>query len=235
MWGGVRLIDRDIITGPLRASLYAKPCGGEEGGDIYYFSVCGQDQLTRIAIADVQGHGHEVSKTSEWLYELIRDSMHSLHADAVLRELNARVIAQGFEAMSTAALISYYVGDSHLYYSYAGHPPALLERRGHSSWAPLVLEHRPALANLPLGYFEHTEFDRGVLHIKPGDRLFLYTDGVTDVPDHTGLPRGSRWLIEHLDEHREHNVSAIKQSVTKHLAEPSPLPDDATLMVIEVH
>ena len=57
VWGGIDHIDRDIVTGGLTASVYSKSSDGSRGGDIYYFSVCGGDQLTRIALADVQGHG----------------------------------------------------------------------------------------------------------------------------------------------------------------------------------
>lgn len=235
IWGGVQRVDRDITSGPLKASVYSQPSDGEEGGDIYYFSVCGHDQLTRIAVADVQGHGQEVSRVSNWLYELIRDSMHTLDARHVLEKLNDRVIEHGFEAMSTVALLSYYVGDSRLFYSYAGHPPAFLERRGGGAWSPLKLEYRPVPTNLPLGIIPGMVYDQGELAIRPGDRLFLYSDGVTDSVDHSGEQRGERWIREHLDLHREKTVGGLKRSMVEGLAEPAPLKDDVTMMVVEVH
>src|SRR5579863_1889097 len=106
IWGGVDSIDLDVATSALKASVYSKACEGSRGGDIYYFSVCGSDQLTRIAIADVQGHGEAVSTISRWLYELVRDSMDSLDATGVLTKLNALALDRGFDAASTAALLS---------------------------------------------------------------------------------------------------------------------------------
>src|ERR1700716_1763337 len=193
IWGGVATTDLDVITSALRASVYSKPCEGESGGDIYYFSVCGSDQLTRIAIADVQGHGEQVSQVSRWLYELIRDSMDTLDARGVLRDLNTCVIDHGFEAMSTVALLSYYLGDSNLYFSYAGHPPAFLYQHAEGAWRPLELELNARQSNLPLGILAGVEYDQSTLAIHRGDRLFMYTDGVVEYPDLNGQPLGERW------------------------------------------
>ena len=33
---------------------------GERGGDVHFMSVCGNDLISRIALADVSGHGREV-------------------------------------------------------------------------------------------------------------------------------------------------------------------------------
>ena len=60
IWGGIRFADENIKTKGLTASMYCKPFESNEGGDIYYFSVCGKDILTRIAIGDVAGHGKSV-------------------------------------------------------------------------------------------------------------------------------------------------------------------------------
>ncbi|GAG80253.1 unnamed protein product [marine sediment metagenome] len=42
---------------------------GGKGGDIYYFGVCKGDIITRLAIADVTGHGETVSEVSQYVYD----------------------------------------------------------------------------------------------------------------------------------------------------------------------
>ena len=75
IWGGIKNQDADVCSRGLTASLYSSACEGGKGGDIYYLSVCGEDKLTRIAIADVVGHGEQVSAVSQWLYDTLQDRM----------------------------------------------------------------------------------------------------------------------------------------------------------------
>ena len=60
IWGGIRNQDTDVCSAGITASLFSGACDGGKGGDIYYLSVCNSDMLTRIAIADVIGHGRAV-------------------------------------------------------------------------------------------------------------------------------------------------------------------------------
>lgn len=237
IWGGVESIDMDVATSALTASVYSKSCEGTEGGDIYYFSVCGSDQLTRIAIADVQGHGEAVSTMSRWLYELVRDSMDSLDATGVLTSLNARAIERGYGAASTVALLSYYLGDQQLYISYAGHPPALARRKKNREWTELTLDNGVGMANLPLGMMPNVAYSQMVLPLETGDRLFLYTDGITEYPDAAGEPLGSPWLIGRLEDAGNRTVAEVKRGVIESLMAENANGmehDDITLIVLEI-
>jgi serine phosphatase RsbU (regulator of sigma subunit) len=53
----------DIFTAPLT------------GGDIYYFGVCKGDTISRLAIADVTGHGEAVSEISQYVYDSLKAHM----------------------------------------------------------------------------------------------------------------------------------------------------------------
>ncbi len=57
IWGGIRNFDNDVATRPVTTSLFSSSSSGRKGGDIYYFSVCDNDAIARIALADVSGHG----------------------------------------------------------------------------------------------------------------------------------------------------------------------------------
>ncbi len=75
MLGGIRNRDIEITAGKVIASIYSLSCEGGKGGDIYYFGVCKGDQITRLAIADVAGHGEAVTDVSQYVYDSLKDHM----------------------------------------------------------------------------------------------------------------------------------------------------------------
>ena len=77
IFGGNMLADTDLCTRGLTASVFSAASEGEQGGDVYYFSVCSSDLLTRIAVLDMRGHGMEVSHLSKWLYKSLDQHMNS--------------------------------------------------------------------------------------------------------------------------------------------------------------
>jgi sigma-B regulation protein RsbU (phosphoserine phosphatase) len=229
VWGGIDHIDRDIVTGGLTASVYSKASDGSRGGDIYYFSVCGGDQLTRIALADVQGHGESIAEVSAWLYDLVRDSLESVDATNILATLNNRMMQYNGAITATVTIVSYYLGDRTLYFSSAGHPPALLQKRTGKVWRPLDLNHNNGLVNLPLGMFPDVGYTQQTTAVEAGDRVF---------PTAQGEPIGPEWLIEYLDKRSDCTAAELKQMVLDGLAGENAAGadhDDMTLMVVEVN
>jgi hypothetical protein len=76
LWGGIRNRDIEISAGKVIGSIYSAPCCKEgKGGDIYYFGVCKGDIITRLAIADVTGHGEAVSEISQFVYDTLKAHM----------------------------------------------------------------------------------------------------------------------------------------------------------------
>ena len=73
LWGGIRNRDSEVSAGKVIGSIYSEPCcGGGKGGDIYYFGVCKDGAITRLAIADVTGHGEAVSEISQYVYGTLK-------------------------------------------------------------------------------------------------------------------------------------------------------------------
>jgi len=70
IWGGIRNRDMEIAAGKVIGSIYSASCEGGKGGDIYYFGVCQGGIITRLAIADVVGHGEAVTEVSQYVYDL---------------------------------------------------------------------------------------------------------------------------------------------------------------------
>jgi hypothetical protein len=66
--------------------------------------------------------------------------MESLDGAGVLSDLNRLVHGRGFAGITTAAVVTYDISDSKLYYSNAGHPPVLVHVSG-GRWLPLLSKH----------------------------------------------------------------------------------------------
>jgi len=233
IWGGIEPVDLDVCTQGVTASLHSTASGGERGGDIYYMSVCSTDLLTRMVVADVRGHGEQVSDVSSWIYQCLQDKMNSLDGAGVLSDLNRMLHARGFAAITTAAVVSHYIGDSTLYYSYAGHPPVLARRSGRR-WLPLVLGTQSGKANLPLG----VQYDQATARVQAGDRFLLYTDGLSEATDlKSDEEFGEKDLPALLDAQPDLELASLRDNLIERATVFSGGPlliDDCTLMVVEV-
>ena len=237
IWGGVRNTDLDVCAGGLTASVFSLASSGETGGDIYYLSVCGDDRMTRIVLADVRGHGEQISHISARLYDSLRHNINTLGCVGVLADLNAAIYGQGLNALTTATVVGYNLVESRLYYSYAGHLPAYLWRRSEHQWSALGLTSESGAANLVLGVLPSIRFDQESTPFSQGDRLFLYTDGVTECRNADGEPFGSGRLLNALGAADGDSLADIKKRVVDSLrrhAAPAPFHDDITFMLAEI-
>lgn len=237
VWGGIEPVSLDFCTKGVTVSLYSSASGGERGGDIYYLSVCSADLRTRMFVADVRGHGEQVSEISSWISHALRDKMNSVDCAAVLSDLNQMVQSRGFSAITTAAVVSHDISDSTLYYAYAGHPPVLARRSG-GRWSPLVVERQSGQANLPLGVLPLVQYDQGEARVQTGDRMLLYTDGLSEaMRPESGEEFGDRQLLTLLEVQAEDELTNLRDSLVEAAKTFSGVPvltDDCTVMIAEV-
>ncbi len=75
IWGGIRNRDLEISAGKVIGSIYSAASEGGKGGDIYYFGVCKGGIITRLAIADVVGHGDAITEVSQYVYNSLKAHM----------------------------------------------------------------------------------------------------------------------------------------------------------------
>ena len=239
--GGILAIDADIATKGLSASLFSTAHDGDRGGDMYYVSVCKWDYLTRIAVADVRGHGGQASRISAWVYEAMQKRMNTTSGHRILSDLNGLVADRGFDAITTAAVVGYHVDKQRLYFSYAGHPPAYVQL-AKGPWQPVTLpsatpRFASGPANLPLGVFPKVKYDMEHIMMQPGDRICLYTDGITDCLGPDGEPFGGTSLLDSLNRNAELSPAKLKNAILadlqRHRGECPP-DDDVTLLIAEV-
>ena len=76
----------------LRVWVHSTPFGpGEAGGDVHYVSVCPSCIVSRIALADVSGHGRAVVSLGVKLRELMQTHLTALEQTTLMRDLNEAV------------------------------------------------------------------------------------------------------------------------------------------------
>jgi len=236
IWGGNENADTDVCTSAVTASVYSSSADGGKGGDVYYFSVCGADKQTRLAIADVVGHGEQMSHVSGWLYDAMAARLNEGRGSAVLADVNYAACCKGLDALTTAAVVAFYREWDQVYVSYAGHPPVYTWNAG--GWTAVRFDDAPRGSNLPLGLDQGTPYQQ---HEAPLDRsgcVLLYSDGVLEAPNADGELFGEERLAEVLQSASSSEPYEVKRRIVDalHAHTGGDLAhDDVTLLAIQVH
>ena len=143
------------------------------GGDFYdYIPIT--DKILGLAIADVSGHGLPAALQVRDIYMGLRMGMaRDFKIVRTVERLNGII----HQSTLTSRFVSVFYGELEpsgvFIYVNAGHPaPFHLPSDG----APHFLtEGGPVLGPLP-----QASYERGFVHVRPGDLLVLYTDGVIE-------------------------------------------------------
>jgi serine phosphatase RsbU (regulator of sigma subunit) len=144
--------------------------------------------------------------------------------------------------MTTAAVVAYYRQESQVKISYAGHPPALYMRAGDKVWSYARPPQRKGQGggfplDIPLAVDLDTLYSQLTISMAPGDRLFVYTDGVLDASNPEGERFGLARLKDALDANPGAPLSELKSAVLKILhqfTEKEPAHDDITMIAMEI-
>jgi sigma-B regulation protein RsbU (phosphoserine phosphatase) len=144
--------------------------------------------------------------------------------------------------MTTAAVVAYYSEESEASVSYAGHPPVLYRRTTDRTWSfarpsgrNVQSDGRPM--NIPLAIAPDTLYGQLSIPLAPGDRLFVYTDGVTEAPSPNGDVFGYARLKDVLDAITKAPLSELKSAVLRAVhqhAKKELTHDDVTLIALEI-
>ena len=144
--------------------------------------------------------------------------------------------------MTTAAVVAYYRLESEARVSYAGHPPVLYRRASEKTWTYARPPGRKGQSdgfplNIPLAVDLDTHYGQLTIPMTPGDRLFVYTDGIIDAPNPEGESFGLVRLKDALEANAGAPLSELKSAVLKTLnqyTENELTHDDVTLIALEI-
>jgi sigma-B regulation protein RsbU (phosphoserine phosphatase) len=223
------LPDAEAVVNRLEICCRYAPCSGL-GGDLYDYAATGAGQ-TALLIADVSGHGVSAAMLTGVVKSAFRASQSEAYEPlAVVQRVWSGLAAFGPERFVTlfAAVVS---PDEHrVRYVNAGHPAI-------AKWTPfrdpLWLESTGPLVSPVLS---SSGWRTEGVHIDDGDRLLLYTDGVSDVlQDADANGSASTRLLTMIADCAggAQLLDAILADVERGLA-GRPRPDDLTLLTARV-
>jgi phosphoserine phosphatase RsbU/P len=217
---------------------------GYVAGDIFNFFAM-DDQEVGFYLLDVSGHGVPAAMLSVTLSMILTPDpargsplrslnpetrqAETLRPDAVIRLLNRRFQSSD-EQYFTMIYGSIDTASSTLRLAQAGHPaPILIGSEGQLS----IL----GTGGMPLGLWPEIEFDSLELPVAAGDRLLLYSDGVTECLNECGEAFGEKRLLNYLSHRTSEPTDELLQGLLHELREwrkRAGSGDDISLLAIEI-
>ncbi len=200
LWGGNRAADHPVELPGLEGWVYSAPLDpASGGGDVHYFSVCSKGMVSRVALADVAGHGSYASAMADNLRRVLQRHTDNWDQSELMREVNEAFLREAVGSQyATAEVLGFYFETGELLFTNAGHPPSLWYRSQEDSW-DLLQDTTPFavdIEGLPLGLIAGTRYSQTAVRLGAGDVLVLYTDGISEAKDSSGNELGHTGLLE---------------------------------------
>jgi sigma-B regulation protein RsbU (phosphoserine phosphatase) len=158
----------------------------------------------------------------------------------VLGRLNRLLQRKGLDALTTAAVATYYPPARAFSFSYAGHPPGWYYSKKERSWQRLELppaKDQEAFINGSLAVTADATFTRDRRRAEVGDRFFLLTDGILETPAAGGEEFGAARVEAMLNRNRDASLETLAGALVGELERFSgdaELPhDDVTFLIVE--
>lgn len=199
------------------------------GGDCYDAFVFASDRIG-LSIADVAGKGLPAALIMSSLQAAVRafaneSTPPSVVCASVNRLLCAQMIAGRF---ATFVYLKLDLARGTLSYANAGHnPPLLIKSNGE-----LV---KLSAGGMVMGVFPDAEFLEGSATIASGDRLVLYTDGITEARNGAGEEYGEDRLAAAGVLHRARGADQLHAALMSDVKTfSSQFDDDATLLIVAI-
>ncbi|MCP3979389.1 MAG: SpoIIE family protein phosphatase [bacterium] len=221
----------------------ARPCA-ELGGDLLnYFQL--DEHHMAFYVLDVSGHGvssallsvqvsclmSPVMSESELLKQRLTEPpwYRVVQPIGVARKLNKMFqIGGGSSQYFTIVYGLLHIASGRLRLVSAGHPPLVYVPAGGE---PIGLE----AGSHPIGFFDDGIFREHELEFAPGDRLWLYSDGITEASNSAeqdvGLDGLLGWIADRQDQPLEQAVGGVLSAVEA-WCEPQSPDDDCSLLAI---
>ena len=182
-----------------------------------------------IAVGDVVGKGLPAALLMSNLQAAVRtlapdvQSPHRLAA-RVNRLVSANTSSQKFITLFYGVLDAY-----RLTYTNAGHNAPMLVRAGGEM-------RRLDCGGVVLGVFPDWSYQQAQVDLASGDRLLLFSDGISEAENRRGVQFGEDRLFDLLARHRGLDATRLRKKIMAEVAEftGGALQDDATLVVLAV-
>lgn len=203
----------------------------EVGGDFYDFFMVDNTHLA-IVMADVSGKGVPAALFMVIGKTLIKDhTQPGVSLGDIFSDVNNILCDSNSEGMFITAfegVLDLETGE--LAYANAGHEMPYIYRKGES------FEPYKVKAGFVLAGMEDLRYKEGRVQLSPGDKIFLYTDGVPEATDAYngmyGLERMQNILNEHKGKNPKEILAEVKEDVDRFVKD-APQFDDLTMLCLE--
>ncbi len=202
----------------------------EVGGDFYDFFML-DDKNLAVVVADVSGKGVPAA-----LFMVIAKTLIKNHTQSGLRPCDVftkvnQMLCEGNRAglFVTAWMGVLDIETGKLTYVNAGHNPPMI-KLGDKGFE--FLRARPGFV---LAGMEAVRYKQAELFMQPGDKLFLYTDGVTEATNVSNELYGEARLSEYLNSNADDSVDTLlyglRANIKRFVGKAEQF-DDITMLVL---
>lgn len=206
------------------------------GGDLVsYFRLT--ERHIGFYILDVAGHGVPSALLAASLGHMLVPGFLMAQdrcrpPSEVIARLNQRILSDNDQVMHFTLIYGVLDSDSgQVVCCQAGHPPVVVVRA--SGVTELVGD-----GGFPVGLVAEAAWDDFTLTLDPGDRLFLFSDGLSEGMSPEGEELGEQRIAAILDRHRGRGISECLQALRQGLSDwtgSNALADDLSIIAIKRH
>ena len=212
--------------------IYAQMIAAKEvGGDFYDFYKL-NDKTVAFLAADVSGKGIPAAMFMMTAKTIIKDLAESgMAVNDIFTKANEKLCENNESGMFVTAWMGILdLTTGQVQVANAGHNPPLLKRADGS------FEYLKTRAGFVLAGMEGVRYRVGELTLNPGDRLFLYTDGVPEATNVENKLYGEDRLLAFMNQNAcmeaEKLLPALKTNIDEFVGE-APQFDDITMLMFD--
>ena len=211
--------------------LYAQMLTAKEvGGDFYDFYML-NDSTVAFLVADVSGKGIPAAMFMMRAKTVIRDlAERGLEPDEIFTIANEKLCENNDAGMFVTAWLGILDTKTGIMkFANAGHNPPVFKRNGE------FFEYLKARSGMVLAGMEGIKYRKNEFQLTPGDRIYLYTDGVTEATNNNAELYGEDRLLDFVNSlnntEPESLCTLIKEDVDKFVG-TAPQFDDITMLAL---
>ncbi len=212
--------------------IYAQMMAAKEvGGDFYDFYKLNDTTVAFLA-ADVSGKGIPAAMFMMTAKTIIKDLAESgMAVNDIFTKANEKLCENNESGMFVTAWMGILdLTTGNLRFANAGHNPPLLKR------ADGRFEYLKTRAGFVLAGMDGVRYRVGELMLSPGDRLFLYTDGVPEATNTENKLYGEDRLLSFMNQNASAEATeflpALKANIDEFVGE-APQFDDITMLMFD--
>ena len=213
-------------------NIYAQMIAAKEvGGDFYDFYKLNDTTVAFLA-ADVSGKGIPAAMFMMTAKTIIKDLAESgMPVNEIFTRANEKLCENNESGMFVTAWMGILdLETGNLQFANAGHNPPLLKRENGG------FEYLKTRAGFVLAGMEGIRYRVGELTLSPGDRLFLYTDGVPEATNTENQLYGEERLLAFMNQNDSMEATELLPTLKANIDEfvgDAPQFDDITMLIFD--